>query len=147
MKGESIGMPRFSNASNARLDTCHEDLQDLFREVVKYFDCTIVEGHRNSTRQADLYAQGRTRAGNIVTYKDGVSKRSKHQTSPSIAVDVVPYPVDWSNSERFHELAGWVQAFALGMNVRVKWGGHWSRFRDLPHWELENETLENPETG
>ena len=141
-------MPSFSNRSNARLDTCHEDLQELFREVVKYFDCTIIEGHRSSMRQADLYAQGRTRPGKIVTHKDGVTNKSKHQTSPSIAVDVVPYfakqpHIRWDDANRFHEMAGFVQAFALGMNIKTKWGGHWRRFVDLPHWQIEVDEDEN----
>ena len=55
-----------------------------------------------------------------------------------MAVDVAPYPIDWNDRERFFELAGFVQAFALGMNIKVQWGGHWKgKKQDLPHWELK----------
>ena len=131
-------MPGFSRQSSDRLSTCHEDLIDLFTEVVKYYDIMIWEGHRSSMRQAELYAQGRTEPGAIVTNCDGVDRLSRHQSSPSIAVDVVPFPIDWDNEGRFHELAGWVQCIAMGMGINVKWGGHWRSIKDLPHWEVEN---------
>ncbi len=39
-------MPEFSNTSKARLATCHPDIQEVMNEVIKYFDCTILEGYR-----------------------------------------------------------------------------------------------------
>jgi len=105
-------------------------------EVVKYYDCKIIEGHRTTERQQELYAQGRTTPGNIVTHKDGILRLSKHQQNPSPAIDVVPYPVDWNATHRFYEMSGWVKCIAMGMNIPIQWGGDWPRFRDLPHWEL-----------
>lgn len=138
-------MPTFSQFSLDNLSTCHQDVQDLFHEVVKYYDIRIICGHRTVAEQQRLYAKGRTVPGSIVTHCDGILRKSKHQTFPSIACDVVPYPVDWDNVNRFYELAGWVQAFALGMNIPVVWGGHWRSLKDLPHWELRHEqVVENP---
>ena len=31
-------MPRFGKTSKRRLATCHEDLQEILNEVIKYFD-------------------------------------------------------------------------------------------------------------
>jgi len=132
-------MSSFSQYSLDNLETCHEDLQALFRKVVRYFDCRVICGHRTTAEQQALYAKGRTAPGQIVTYCDGIVKKSRHQTFPSIAVDVVPYPVDWDNVERFYELAGFVQAVAIGMGIDVKWGGHFRSLRDLPHWEVRHE--------
>lgn len=129
-------MPQFSPQSRARLDTCHNDLRDLFYAVVRHFDCTIVCGHRTTAEQQALYAKGRTVPGQIVTNCDGLVRKSRHQTLPSVAVDVVPYPIDWDNLNRFHEMAGWVQAMAVGMQINVRWGGHWRTLKDYPHWEL-----------
>ena len=137
-------MPHFSRSSWSKLETCHEDLQRLFCDVVRNFDCKVIEGHRTTARQQDLFAQGRTRPGPIVTNCDGVNKKSRHQTSPSVAVDVVPYFADvphirWDDRDSFFELAGFVQATAIKLGIRIRWGGHWSRFPDLPHWEVEHE--------
>ena len=44
-------MPKFSQDSFSKLSTCHPDLQVLFYEVIKYYDCTILEGYRNQVDQ------------------------------------------------------------------------------------------------
>ena len=51
-------MPKFGRKSRERLSTCHEDLQDLFNEVIKYVDCSVLEGHRSQERQDKLYDEG-----------------------------------------------------------------------------------------
>lgn len=141
-------MPKFGTRSEAQISTAHPDLQRLFHEVVRCFDCTILEGLRTPERQQELYAQGRTAPGAIVTYKDGIALRSKHQARPgesfSRAVDVLPYTINWQDTGRMHYFAGYVRRVAEEMGIRVKWGGDWDndtevldeRFRDLPHWEL-----------
>jgi peptidoglycan L-alanyl-D-glutamate endopeptidase CwlK len=141
-------MPNFGEKSNARLDTCHDNLQIVMREVVKHFDCSVIFGHRTREVQAGLYAQGRTMPGRIVTNCDGVVKLSKHQgvdgEAPSHAVDVVPYPIDWNDEERMVYFAGFVKGVAVRMGVKIRWGGDWdsdtetkdTNFRDLPHFEL-----------
>ena len=141
-------MPSYSAKSRSRLETCHENLQILFNEVVKSFDCTIVSGHRTREEQAALYAQGRDKPGNIVTTKDGVVELSKHQgvdgEEPSWAVDATPYPIDWADEERMVYFAGFVKGVASRMGIKIRWGGDWDSdtetddegFRDLPHYEL-----------
>lgn len=140
-------MPRFGRTSNARLNTAHPDLQRLFREVVKTFDCRVIFGHRSVAEQQELYAQGRTEPGQIVTNIDGVTRLSMHNHSPSLAVDVVPYPVNWSDTNRMRYFAGWVMCKAQDMGIPLRWGGDWDSdtdlsdqtFIDLPHFELVGE--------
>jgi hypothetical protein len=48
-------MPKFGRKSRNQLSTCHEDLQALFEEVVKYFDCSVLEGHRGEVMLLMLY--------------------------------------------------------------------------------------------
>ena len=94
-------MPRFGGTSKKRLNTCDEDLVDLFNEVIKYFDCTVLEGHRGKDLQNKYYDEGKSK----VKFPYG-----KHNESPSHAVDVVPYPVDWNDTDRMYY-------FALGFVV------------------------------
>lgn len=137
-------MPRYSRASLDKLATCDHNLQRLFTEVIRHWDCTIIYGHRTPEEQQALYAQGRTKPGSIVTYKDGVTKLSAHNQEPSLAIDVVPYPIDWADEERMVYFAGFVMGMAQMMAIPLKWGGDWNRnqetsdenFRDLPHFEL-----------
>ena len=62
----------FSKTSKSRLETCHDELQRLFNEVIKCKDCSILEGARSDERQEELYSQGKSQL-------DGITKKSNHQ--------------------------------------------------------------------
>jgi LAS superfamily LD-carboxypeptidase LdcB len=132
-------MPEFSDKSLRILGTVHQDLQIIFMEVVKHYDCTIISGLRTMKEQKDLYAKGRTDDGDIVTYKDGIDRQSNHQSG--MAVDAVPYPIDWGDFNRFREFGWYVKGIAKmqhrygTIEYELKWGGDW-RWKDLPHFEL-----------
>ena len=106
-------MPRFSKRSKSRLDTCDKRLVKLFEEVVKHYDCTIIEGHRGEERQNEAYRKGNSK----VKYPNG-----KHNKNPSIAVDVAPYPVDWTDRDRFHYFGGYVLGIASQMGLKIATG-------------------------
>ena len=120
-------MPNFSLKSKIKLQTCDIRLQKLFNEVIKHVDCSILEGHRTKDRQNELYQEGKTKA----KYPD-----SNHNSLPSSAVDVVPYPVDWNDINRFYHFAGIVKGIASQMDIKIRWGGEFKNFFDGPHWEL-----------
>ena len=134
-------MPKFSQDSFSNLSTCHIDLQVLFYEVIKSFDCKILEGYRNEEGQEKAFKAGNTQ----LHWPDG-----KHNKQPSMAVDVAPYPIDWKNNKRFYWFAGYVMGIAQvlkdegKMTHSVRFGGDWDsdkdideeRFRDLVHFEL-----------
>jgi peptidoglycan L-alanyl-D-glutamate endopeptidase CwlK len=135
-------MPKFSFESATKLGTCHHDLQVLFTEVIKYWDCTVIEGHRDEVDQELDFANGKTR----LHYPHG-----KHNAVPSMAVDVAPCPVDWHDEKRFYYFAGFVMGVAQWLlesgkiSHKVRYGGDWFRstmvsenkFNDLVHFELE----------
>lgn len=131
-------MPRFSQTSKERLKTCHPWLQDLFNEIIKLFDCTIICGYRNKESQMIVYQEGRSN----LQYPN-----SKHNKTPSLAVDVAPYPIEWHNVRRFYYFAGYVMGIAAKMKIPLRWGGDWNSntifndqgFYDLPHFELTKE--------
>ena len=129
-------MPRFGKRSKERLATCDTRLQEVFNEVIKYVDCSILEGHRDKERQNQLYIEGKTK----VKYPNG-----RHNSSPSNAVDVTPYPVDWADRERQTLFAGFVIGIARSMGITLRWGGDCdmdfqvmdNRFDDFPHFEVK----------
>lgn len=134
-------MPKFSQSSFSKLSTCHMDLQVLFFEVIRTFDCQILEGYRNQEDQESAYRNGNTQ----LHYPHG-----KHNHQPSMAVDVSPYPVDWNNAKRFYWFAGYVMGVAMRlkeegkMTHAIRYGGDWdsdkditdNNFQDLVHFEL-----------
>ena len=131
-------MASFSDRSHSRLASCDPRLQRVLDNVVRNFDCTILEGHRDEARQNHMVDEGKSQ----VRWPDG-----KHNTVPSLAVDVCPYPVVWDDRERQTLFAGYVLATAKSMGVDLRWGGDWSmdfqvkdnRFDDLVHFELVDE--------
>ena len=136
-------MPRYSKRSKDRLATCDQRLQNVFNEVIKHVDCSILEGHRSKERQNKLYDEKRTK----VKYPNG-----RHNSNPSKAVDVTPYPVKWEDRERQTFFAGFVLGIARSMGINLRWGGYWdmykengkwevadNRFDDFPHFELKPE--------
>jgi len=132
-------MARFGESSLRNLQGVHPDLQTLFHEVVKHFDCSVISGVRTDEEQQALYARGRTEDGEIVTFKDGIVNKSKHQLG--LAVDVVPYPTLYSDEAIMEEFGLYVLDVASEMkkqgliDKKITWGGTW-RFRDLPHFQV-----------
>ena len=129
-------MPRFSRKSKGKLNTCDDRLVKLFNEVVKGFDCTVLEGHRGKEKQNAAYDKGNSK----LRYPKG-----KHNKNPSIAVDVAPYPIDWADRDRFHYFSGYVLGIASQMGLNIRWGGDWNqdtktkdiKFDDLVHFEIK----------
>jgi len=128
-------MGQFSTKSQQILDSCHPLLQILFFEVVRTFDCSILDGHRPMHRQNQLYRDGKSKL---------IYPHSKHNSYPSQAVDVAPYPIDWEDIRRFYYFGGYVLGIAKNMGFRIRWGGDWDgdrqvkdqSFNDLVHFEI-----------
>lgn len=134
-------MPKFSADSFTKLSACHSELQVLFYEVIKNFDCQILEGYRNQEDQEKAFKSGTTQ----LHFPHG-----KHNHQPSMAVDASPYPVEWNNPKRFYWFAGYVMGIAQKlkdegkMTHAIRYGGDWNMdknidnedFKDLVHFEL-----------
>ena len=94
-------------------------------------------GLRTTERQKELYALGRTKAGNIVTQTDGVKKKSVHQSGN--AFDIYAFvngKATWE-AKYYEPIARHVQKVALEQfNVKLVWGGDFRTFRDMPHFQI-----------
>lgn len=141
---------QFSQNSLDKLKTCHPDIQEILKELIMMYDFSILEGHRTQEAQMKYYAEGKSKL-------DGVLKKSKHQSMPSMAVDIMPYKKDTNafsgkevDNRRFYMMMGMVKAIAHKLLVEgkishnVRFGLDWDSddtfadqtFNDLPHFEL-----------
>lgn len=144
-------MPKFGKRSKKRLATCHEIIQIIMNEAIKYMDFTIIHGHRTPDEQFEIFKQGRSlneqgiwvivNQDDVRTYKDGTEKLSKHNYEPSLAVDVAPWPSLWANKKKMLELGGVIKTIQLQLyeagkiDTLLKWGTDlWDW--DEGHWEL-----------
>jgi peptidoglycan LD-endopeptidase CwlK len=131
-------MPSFGTA--AQLATCHPRLQLVLREAIKYFDFAVIEGHRGQKAQDAAFAKGLSK----LKWPNG-----NHNSKPSRAADIAPFPVDWREGEkphlRFAFMMGIVWMAAKKVGVKIRLGMDWNRnldprdetFLDLPHVELD----------
>lgn len=91
--------------------------------------CTVIETFRPLARQKELYAQGRTTPGPVVTQCDGEKNPSRHQSS--CAVDLAPAKngmVKWDDQEYWNYQAHLARKYGLTA------GHDWTSV-DSPHIE------------
>ena len=88
----------------------------------------IISGTRTYAEQDALYAQGRTKAGNIVTNARG--GYSNHNFG--IAFDIGVF----SGNRYLPESPLYKAVGALGMELGLEWGGNWTSIVDQPHFQL-----------
>lgn len=99
------------------------------------FPMKVTEGVRSDERQQQLYAQGRTAPGAIVTNCDGTIHRSRHQTQ----ADGFGHAVDCCfDSETPYE-GPWPVYGAAAVALGLVWGGNFSKLQDRPHVELPTQ--------
>lgn len=137
-------MANFSNRSLGNLKGVHPRLVTLLTEAIKNtpIDFTIVEGVRTTQRQQELYAQGRTKPGTIVTNVDGIKRKSNHQPKADgygYAVDLYPFlsgKVDVNAAKELKVIAAHIKVIATQLKIKITWGGDWKSPYDPPHFEL-----------
>ncbi|MBK6881321.1 MAG: M15 family metallopeptidase [Elusimicrobia bacterium] len=120
-------MPKFGKRSKKELATAHPDLQRLFNAVIERIDCAVICGHRGHADQDKAFAEGKSKLE---------WPNSKHNKVPALAVDVVPFPIDWNDLARFDALAAVVKAEAKRLNIKVECGIDWKKFPDAPHYQM-----------
>jgi len=88
----------------------------------------VISGLRTYDEQNDLYAQGRTKPGRIVTNARGGF--SNHNFG--IAFDVGVF----EGSQYLDESPKYKAVGVLGMDLGLEWGGNWKTIQDEPHFQL-----------
>lgn len=120
-----------------RLMTCHDDLQLLILDVAQRInagelfvagirDITVLCGYRGQLEQNRAFIDGKSKLD---------WPHSKHNKTPSLAVDIAPFPIDWKDRDAFMILRGFVLARAAALKLDVgtiSW--------DPPHYQLNNAT-------
>ena len=119
---------KLSIRSLQNLSGVHPDLVAVVKRAIQIteVDFTVIEGVRSRERQKQLVAKGASKTLN-----------SRHITGH--AVDMVPWPVDWDDLERFEIMADAMKQAADELGIDVEWGGDWRTFYDGPHFQLSRK--------
>lgn len=95
----------------------------------------LTQTYRSASVQNELYEQGRTTPGQIVTKARG--GESPHNYLPSLAFDIAflnpNKTLNWSLN-LFQDFA----AIVREVSKEVMWGGRFVSFKDNPHFEMKN---------
>ena len=140
---------KLGKRSRERLEGVRPSLIALIEYSLEHKDCPYDfgiprdGGLRTERRQAELYSKGRGAGGKIVTYVDGFRKKSKHQAKSDgygHAFDI--YGIDkgtatWSPSI-LKQIAEHIKKCAVELEINIEWGGDWTSFKDMPHFQLKD---------
>ena len=124
---------------NRSLSDLQPDFKDRMQALLimagqKGFKLQVNETLRSFARSNQLYAQGRSRPGQIVT--NAAAGQSYHNYG--VACDL--YPITSTgrvevNFDRVPELMTQMLRVAqVAKTLGIEWGGNW-KFRDLPHFQ------------
>jgi peptidoglycan L-alanyl-D-glutamate endopeptidase CwlK len=131
---------RFDKRSESRIVTLHPKAQEKAREFLKelkganFFDGVVVKiisGTRTYAEQAEIYAQGRTKPGRIVT-KAGPG-RSNHNFGTAWDVGL------FNDSDYLDDSPLYKEVGKVGKSLGLEWGGDWRSIIDEPHFQLPTE--------
>lgn len=115
----------------------HPKLQEIIPTFLYKCECNglkvkITETVRTVGEQNDLYAQGRTRLGVVVTNAKGEDYSSMHQWGVAFDVCRNDGKGAYNNSDGWFEKVG-----EIGESLGLEWGGRWQGFIDRPHFQLK----------
>jgi len=88
----------------------------------------VISGLRTYEEQNDLYAQGRTEPGRIVTKARGGF--SNHNFGIEFDIGV------FEGTKYLDESPKYKAVGVLGMDLGLEWGGNWKTIVDQPHFQL-----------
>ena len=115
-----------------RINQLHPDVQEAAIDFIleaqeQGIYLRITSGYRSVDEQNELYAQGRTEPGIIVTNARGGESYHNY----GVAFDVVEIKDGealWNNE--------WKEIGEIGKKYGFEWGGDWISFVDLPHFQM-----------
>jgi len=116
-------LPVVKSKAEAFIETCKQNDIDLL----------VTSTYRDIESQNELYAQGRTKDGKIVTNAKGGESFHNYRC----ALDVVPLVFgkpDWDGS---HPV--WKKIAEIGESIGLEWAGNWKgSFREMAHFQFTN---------
>lgn len=133
-------MPKFGKKSIENREFLCKDLKCLVDEVIKYYDFSIICGHRDKTEQEHAFQIGTSKAH---------FGQSAHNYNPSFAVDVYPYPIPMTrknlttaividnDSKEWDKMVYAFKSAAKQLGIEIECGADWTKLKDRPHIEIK----------
>jgi peptidoglycan L-alanyl-D-glutamate endopeptidase CwlK len=99
--------------------------------------CRFTHTLRTIAEQDALYAQGRTKAGKIVTHARGGQSFHNYGLAIDICLIIDGKEASWQMDKDWDgdKLADWMEVVKIFQKWGWEWGGSWSGFKDYPHFQ------------
>lgn len=119
--------------SEKNIATLHPKVQPHARALVQRASdhgiaIKVISGTRTFEEQNELFAQGRTKPGNIVTNARGGF--SNHNFGIAFDIGVFEGSAYRDESPKYKAVG------AVGQELGLDWGGNWKTIQDEPHFQL-----------
>lgn len=136
-------------------DSLHPVVEERADELVrraaaKGIDVIITDGFRTIEEQDELYAQGRTKPGRIVTTVKGGESYHNYGLAVDFAIRLPSGKVIWDLKYDGNKngKADWFEIVAIAKELGFTWGGDWEDFKDFPHLQMDfGLTIEDLKRG
>lgn len=120
--------------SEKNIKTLDPAVQPLARQLIRKavaqgINAKVISGSRTYAEQNELYAQGRSKPGQIVTKAKG--GYSWHNFG--LAFDIGIFSPD--SKTYYGDSASYAVCGEIGKELGLDWGGDWSSFQDEPHFQ------------
>ncbi|WP_067726372.1 M15 family metallopeptidase [Oceanobacillus damuensis] len=131
--GEDASIP-------AELHPIVEENKNILVEMAeeRNIDIVITDETRSIERQDQLYEQGRSRNGNIVTNARGGESYHNYGLAIDYALKNDAGEIIWDihydgngNGE-----SDWFEVAEIAKDLGFEWGGDWGSFKDYPHLQM-----------
>lgn len=97
----------------------------------------ISQGLRTIAEQNELYAQGRTKPGKIVTNAQGGSSYHNYGLAIDFMLVLDGKTASWDMKTDWDEdkVSDWMEVVTIFQNNGWEWGGNWKTLKDYPHFQ------------
>jgi len=129
-----ISLQELLAKADKKLQGIHPVVADKARQLItKAYNegiyVVITQGFRSVEEQNELYAQGRTKPGKIVTNAKGGYSYHNFGLAFDFALMNPDGSISWNVD------AKWKRVAAIGKSLGLEWGGDWRSFKDYPHFQ------------
>lgn len=119
--------------NSRKIDDLHPKVAEMCRKFIakceaQGIDVLITSTYRDAEAQNELYAQGRTKPGKIVTK----AKAGQSFHNWRVAFDFVPLLY---GKPAWNDTALFTRCGEIGESVGLEWAGRWVRFKELAHFQ------------
>nr|WP_219914480.1 M15 family metallopeptidase [Thalassobacillus sp. CUG 92003] len=99
----------------------------------------ITDGHRTKEEQNELYEQGRSRGGEVVTNVRGGDSYHNYGLAIDFALRLDNGNVVWDMEHDGNQNgeSDWMEVVEIAKDLGFEWGGEWPGFKDYPHLQMD----------